>query len=384
MEEITMVKIFICGDIVNYKTEDGLICSESIEKIIKSAEYSICNFEAPIRDSGSPQPKSGPHHSQLRSTVTGLKKQGFDLFCLANNHIMDYGADGLTASIQAAQLVDVETIGAGHNYSEAYMPLIKEIGNMKFGLINACEAQFGVIDYSTPKNQAGYAWINHTEIDEKIKTLKTTCDFVIVLAHAGLEHYDIPQQEWKYRYKQLCDIGADIIVGSHPHVPQGYEQYNNSLIFYSLGNFFFDSKAYANKEDRSYSLLLNFEKGKKADFNTVFHHKEKGKVTLSSKDKQIDIELLNKKLKVEYAQYQDAMSLEVYRKYIRKSLLYSLLPIPYYGNLYDSFKRLVNSLIGRNKIDKDLLSLHLIRNESYLYAARHAMTLISKEKYERR
>ncbi|WNF37357.1 CapA family protein [Bacillaceae bacterium IKA-2] len=376
-----MAKVFICGDIVNYENRDGLVCSKTLSKVISEADYSICNFEAPIDGFGEPQPKSGSHHFQRKSTIGGLKEQGFNLLCMANNHIMDFGSAGLTETIKEANSSGLETIGAGSDFDEAYKPLIKKIDNLKLGIINACEAQFGVIDYFSGPDQAGYAWINHNNIDKQIIELRKKCDYVIVLSHAGLEHYNLPQKEWRRRYKHFCDLGADAIVGSHPHVPQGYEHYNDSLIFYSLGNFYFDSKNYIKKEDRSYSIVLQLEKNKKINFEPVFHHKQDGLVQLSPPDKQIDLNSLNANLNDEYEMLHNAMSLAVYSKKIKSNFIYSILPFPYDGRLKSSLKRIIATLLGRKKIDKDLLALHLLRNEAYYYAAKHALELISKEKY---
>lgn len=379
-----MIKVFICGDIVNYEKDDGLVCSDSLAKIISEADYSICNFEAPVEGVGEPIPKSGPHHYQRKSTLHGLKKQGFDLLCLANNHIMDFGSEGLVATIEEAKTKGLDVIGAGVNFDEAYKPLILSINGVKIGLLNACEAQFGVLDYFTTPSQTGYAWINHREIDNQVIDIKKQCDFVIVLSHAGLEHYQIPQKEWRHRYKQLCDLGADVILGSHPHVPQGYETYKDSIIFYSLGNFYFDSKNYIDKEDRSYSVMLTLEKNKKINFDLVFHHKENSLVQLSPKEKKIDIESLNHKLEIPYEKLHNEMSLQVYNQKVKKVLTYSLLPFPYDGTIKSSLKRLLSRILKRgNKIDKDLLTLHLLRNEAYYYVARHALELISQDKFRR-
>lgn len=275
----------------------------------------------------------------------------------------------------------MDTLGVGRNFSEAYKPLIKKINGLKFGFINACEAQFGVLDYYSGESQAGYAWINHPKIDQQIIELKKKCDFVIVLSHAGLEHYNIPQKEWRHRYQHFCNLGADVVVGSHPHVPQGYEKYNESYIFYSLGNFYFDSKNYIKKEDRSYSIILHFEKGKQIYFEPVFHHKQDGFVQISPTEKQIDLKSLNSKLNNEYKELHDKMSIEIYNKFVKKKLIYSLVPFPYDGNVISSIKTVASIILGRRKKeDKNLLSLHLLRNEAYYYAARHALELISQEK----
>lgn len=376
-----MAHIFICGDIVNYENKDGLVCSQELAGVILSADYSICNFEAPVSGFGKHQPKSGPHHSQRAKTISGLKEQGFNLLLLANNHIMDFGPEGLSATLDAAQKVRLDTIGAGLDDEQAYAPLIREINRLKIGMINACEAQFGVIDHFDRKQQAGYAWINHPQIDKTVLRLKKECDFVIVFSHAGLEHYSIPQKEWRERYKHLCELGADVIVGSHPHVPQGYEIYKKSLIFYSLGNFYFDSTKYKDKEDPSFSLLLKFSQCQTPDFEPVYHYKANGLVQLSPPEKRIDIDTLCTSLGDDYESIHDAMSLEAYEK-IRRNLIFSLMPIPYDGTLKGSLKRLASIVLGRrNKANKTLLQLHLIRNEAYYYAARHALEILARDKH---
>ncbi len=377
-----MTELFICGDIVNYKNDDGLICSEAMSNIISSADFSICNFEAPIEGFGIPIVKSGSHHSQRIETIRGLKKQGFDLLCLANNHIFDYGIDGIIETKSLAVKNNLETIGAGINLEEAYKPLVKEIGGIRLGFINASEAQFGVINYSSKKDDSGYAWINHSKIDNLVIELKRKCDFVIVLPHAGLEHYSIPQIDWRYRYKQLCDLGADLVVASHPHVPQGYEKYKDSLICYSLGNFYFDSKNYIDKRDDSFSLLIKFYDDKTFSFKPIYHHKENFKVVLTTaKERRIDLLDLNILLEKNYNKVHDEMTIEIYKKRLKRNLIYSLVPIPYDGTALTSIKRIINNWLKRTKrTNKNIQALHLIRNETYQNVYKHALELISKGK----
>lgn len=222
-----MVNLFVSGDIVNTSNISGSIIAEDLEKVIKSCDYAVCNFEAPIEGFGAPILKSGSHIKNKKKTIKALKSHGFHLLLLANNHMMDYGAEAMQATKDLALSENLDVVGAGSDFDEAYRPLIKEINGLRFGIINACEAQFGVLDYYQSKTSAGYSWINHNQIDKNILQLKKECDFVLVFSHAGLENYNIPQKEWRERYKHLCDLGADVIVGCHPHVPQGYEQYRN-------------------------------------------------------------------------------------------------------------------------------------------------------------
>ncbi|WP_253644390.1 CapA family protein [Vibrio sp. Y42_MX_L11] len=368
-----MNKIFVCGDIVNYNNADGMILSKEMSDIVESADYSVCNFEAPVAGYGQPIPKSGAIHYQCSETLNGLNKQGFNLALLANNHIMDFGTKGLEATIETASKSGMEVIGAGVNKSQAYEPLIKEINGMKVGIVNACEAQFGVIDHFKRSESSGYAWINHPLIDKNIIRLKNECDFVLVFAHAGLENYKVPQKEWRERYKHLCDLGADAVIGSHPHIAQGYEQYNESMIFYSLGNFYFDGGRWATNENQSYALELILNKGRPISFEPIFHYTFNGKVQLSSEENKVDLEELCELLGDRYDIEHDNMILDSF-PLVRDRLLKSISPFPIGSSLKMTLKEILATLIGRrNHINKDLDAMHFMRNEAYYYVMRHGL-----------
>ena len=370
-----MASVYICGDIVNFNNREGLLCSDPLAEIVADADYAVCNFEAPVSGFGTPQPKSGPHLSQLPETVDGLKEQGFDLLLLANNHIMDYGPEALGATMDRAASAGLECMGAGPDADSAYKPLIKVVKGVKTGMINACEAQFGVIDHFERGHPAGYAWINHQLIDSAVLRLGRECDFVIVFAHAGLEFQNIPQKEWRARYRHLCDLGADVVVGSHPHVPQGYENHGDALIFYSLGNFYFDSKKNPGKEHPSYALRLDLRKGEPPSFQPVYYYKSGNRVHPAPGNKQIDLDGLCAMLGEGYTKAHDEMCLEAYEK-LRARLVTSILPFEYKGSVLKSVKPALASLFGRkSKKNKDLSLLHLLRNEAYYYAVRHALEL---------
>ena len=377
-----MVNLFVCGDIYNKKVQDGNICSNELSKIIIEADYSVCNFEAPVDGCGQPRPNNpGNPINQRKETIDGLKSQGFNLLLLANNHMMDYGADALTATLEKARKNGLETLGAGLNSDTIYKHLIKNINGLKLGMINACEAQFGVHDYYKNKKEPSYAWINHHFIDQAILDLRKKCDFIIIFSHAGLEYYPVPQKEWRERYKHLCDLGADLVIGSHPHVPQGFERHKGSLIFYSLGNFLFHSKSRKDQRDQSFALWLELEKNNPVSFTPVYHFTKDRRVHLAPPEKTIDIEELSSLLRDSYFELHDKMSIETYNS-LRRKLLLCLMPIPFDGNIKSTFSRIKAKIIGRSKkIKKEPLLLHMLRNESYHFAMKHALELLSKEKY---
>lgn len=100
--------IFVCGDVVSSKRIK--VCPELAQLI--SENLSLCNFEAPIAGVGAPTIKAGPHMCQDSQVITDLAELGFDVFCLANNHIFDYGATALQSTIDTITKHNKSYIGA--------------------------------------------------------------------------------------------------------------------------------------------------------------------------------------------------------------------------------------------------------------------------------
>ena len=164
------LKIFACGDIVNQKDNIDFI-SESIKDLIQSADFSICNFEAPIvTEESMPINKTGPHLSQSRNCPKYLKNAGFTHASLANNHIYDYGQSGLIKTIEEFKKNNIEYVGAGLNFKDAYEHSVIENNNIKIALIGACENEFGCL--YEDQNIGGYAWLFHEQLEDKIRELK--------------------------------------------------------------------------------------------------------------------------------------------------------------------------------------------------------------------
>jgi hypothetical protein len=247
-----MCRILFSGDFCS-KLENCDGISTGILDLLQSADYSIVNCKGPPIGNKEKIRKAGPAIYQHEKSISCLRNMGLDLVLSTNNHIMDYGCIGLTKTIDELRKNGLAFIGAGLSRMTAYEPIVIDFNDIKVGIVNGCEAQFGVLDESS-KRECGYAWINHYEIDYQISKLRPHVDVLIVCAHAGLENYELPLYEWRSRYRNLCDLGADYIIACHPHVIQGYEQYGDKRIYYSLGNFYFPS--YSN-EDIGALLILD-------------------------------------------------------------------------------------------------------------------------------
>ena len=218
------------------------VIDRDLRQIIDSAKFNVINFEAPIHSPSKPILKSGPSHSQWEYGPRWLEDNGFNVILLANNHIMDYGADGLLKTINAFK--GAECLGAGI-WKDAYKPTIIEYNDVKIAFLSCTHCEFGVLtDEYDHRDIAkfGSAWINHPTIDKIIVETKAKVDYLILLPHAGVEEVSQPLPEWRDRYKTFVDLGADAVIATHPHIIQSFEIYKEKPIYYSLGNFYFPKK----------------------------------------------------------------------------------------------------------------------------------------------
>lgn len=228
-----MAKLLFVGDVVMTSGENVSV-SPAVRDYIYGHDIRCCNFEgAVIGKSTNVADKIGPSISQSDNAVDNLIQVGFNCFCLANNHIFDYGVEGLEKTEEA--LSGQKVVGASIHKENVYKPLILDISGSVVGIINAAENGFGC--EHERKDGIGYAWIHSENIRANIEQLKIKCDVVIVVSHAGLEKVNYPLPEWRNTYHKLIEYGADMVIAHHPHVVQGWEEYKGKPIFYSLGNF---------------------------------------------------------------------------------------------------------------------------------------------------
>ena len=283
-----MVDIFICGDIINQFSENNFIGPQMMS-IIKDADYSIGNFEGVL-------PYDGMNcfgMVQMPTTLDTLKSAGFKMLLLSNNHIGDYGKRGFSHTLSEIDKMGFDRTGAGFTYEEAYTPLIKEINGVRFGFLNVCEAICCL--FKSPARDFGSAWTGAKILEHIIPDIKKRVDYLIVLPHSGLELYDYPLEHTKELYHHYCDLGADLIVAAHPHVPQGIEKYKGHHIFYSLGNFYFPETVNCNsslKTNQSFSIVLTFGDDRSITYKVIYHKIENLTVEVCEKPEK-DVEVLS-------------------------------------------------------------------------------------------
>lgn len=263
------MRICFCGDFVSQDV-NKIKVDEQLVSLFKSSDYVSLNFEAPIRGYGTPICKSGPCLTQDPNSCSFIKELGINIVQLANNHMMDMGVDGCINTMKSFSS-DIIKIGAG-NKNDSYSPAVISQDGLSLCLISCTHKEFGTLGVDSDINDVGTAWINHTIINKQIIECKKKYDIVIVLPHAGLEDFDVPLPEWISRYHELIDYGADAVIASHPHVPQGWEIYEGKHIFYSLGNFYFKSWSTNHQEPWYKSRIVELDIDSKKQIKIQVHN----------------------------------------------------------------------------------------------------------------
>ncbi len=244
------------------KWDDEELISEEVLSFLHSADHVIANVEGPIAEVPTNTTQSGVQqllHTIDPKAIKVLRKMKADIWNICNNHIMDAGEYGIKSTLNFAKENSVATIGAGMNIHEARKTLILNeaggIGMFGVGYQRACRA--------AGEDKAGcFSWSDLDAIQRAIDDIKKKCRWCIVVAHAGEEFTPLPSPYTRERYHKYLEMGADIVVSHHPHVPMNYETVGDKIIFYSLGNFIFDTDYQRSQFNTEFGLLvkLNFTK----------------------------------------------------------------------------------------------------------------------------
>ncbi len=246
METSERVNLAFVGDIMMGANVDKLLKKHGydypylhISSLLQEADIAAGNMENPITDRGEPVDNKTYVFRTSPEAVPEMVKAGFDLFNLANNHTLDYGLIGMQDTIRLLREAGLYGIGAGMNQEEAYEPAMIEKNGVRVAYIGLTKV-VPTVSWKADKNIPGLAeTYNHTRPIKAIESASEISDMVVVMVHWGLEgetEARIDERELAHRY---IDAGADLVIGSHPHVLQGIESYKGKWIAYSLGNFIF-------------------------------------------------------------------------------------------------------------------------------------------------
>lgn len=206
-------------------------------------DLTIVNLETSVTTGGKKWPNKQFNFRSNPNSIDGMVKSGVEVATLANNHVLDYGYEGLLDTLKTLDSYNIKYTGAGKNKKDAISGIIVEEKGVKIGILAFSRIIPDVKWYAT-KNRAGLVsgydpYVN--EMTKRIAEMKKEADIVILSIHWGVERSTTPRKQEINLAKKAIDSGADIVVGHHPHVLQGIQVYKGKPIFYSLGNFVFNS-----------------------------------------------------------------------------------------------------------------------------------------------
>ena len=258
---------------------------QNVKPLLLDSDLVIANLETPLIDAKNtsrPQFSFSPgnryrnkqgrfqHWSDKTKTVEYLKKYNILNVSLANNHMLDYGVDGLNQTLDALKDAGIRFFGAGANRRQAGKPYTKNIfiGDkmVKLAVISAFEYREGYdkdFSFYAEDRKGGVNRLSISTIRRKIKKLREDHGndvFVAVLPHwGGARNYGWKTGGQTEVGHRLVDAGADIVIGSGPHNFQEIEEYKGRLILYSIGNFMYNTLGnYDNYNVNPFSLAVRF------------------------------------------------------------------------------------------------------------------------------
>ncbi len=220
------------------------------------ADISMVNLENPLTAGGSPVPKMFNFRARP-DYVDILTYGGVDIVTIANNHIYDYGQEGLFDTLEKLSDKNIKFIGAGRNINEARHPVIFYIKGLRIAYFAYYGTHKHSDSYPAKIDSAGTALRQLPIIKEDIEKYRNDVDYIIVNFHWGIEKAEYPEENQVSFAHSVIDYGADIIVGHHPHVLQGIEIYKGKIIAYSLGNFIFGGNSRVTYDTAVLKIVIN-------------------------------------------------------------------------------------------------------------------------------
>jgi hypothetical protein len=245
------VRLMVVGDMMLARGVGDRIATEGtgapfrqVQSILDRADLLIGNLECVISRRGTRQGKLYTFRARPRA-VGALRKAGFDLVGLANNHALDYGRVGLRDTIRYVRDAGIRTMGAGADARAARAPRIVERNGLRIAFLDRADAhldsyEWPGLDWEATASRSGLAYARPRQLKADVKAARKHADIVVVMLHSGREYANGPTRHQRRVIEAAVAGGAALVVSAHPHVLQRGQRDGTSYIAWSLGNFLFD------------------------------------------------------------------------------------------------------------------------------------------------
>ena len=215
--------------------------SEMLERM-QNADLFVINEEFPFSLRGEAMEDKQFTFRADPKYVEIFQELGVDIATVANNHALDFGRDAFLDTLDTLKSAGITCIGGGYHLSEASAPAVQTIKGQTFAIFGATRVSPSATWYASDSQAGLFQTYDATLLNQKIAEAHTEYDHVIVFVHWGIEKNETPEEYQRSLAKGYIDAGADLVVGCHPHVLQGFEYYNDVPIVYSLGNYLFGNR----------------------------------------------------------------------------------------------------------------------------------------------
>jgi poly-gamma-glutamate synthesis protein (capsule biosynthesis protein) len=207
---------------------------QRIRDVVQSADLAFANLEMPLSARARP---TGAFAGRPEF-ADALAWAGFDVVATANNHSFDAEEIGLLDTIEHLDSAGVGHVGTGRDLEDARRPFVVERDGVRFAFLGYAAAVNVGGSFAGP-SRSGVVPLDPSLVEEDIRRVRDQVDHVVVSFHWNIENTKQTHPAARDFAHAVIDAGADVVLGHHPHKPQGVEVYRGKVIFYSLGNVIF-------------------------------------------------------------------------------------------------------------------------------------------------
>ena len=236
------MKTLLLGDVSPTSHNAHLFAAQDIPalfgdmvSIFQNQDFTFANLECALTESENEINKFGPPLKAPKETANVLKSLGVDCCGLSNNHVFDYGIDGMLDTLRALQAAGLGYTGFGKDYEDSRKNYTVEKDGERIAIVAVCEHEYS---YAL-ENRMGSRPYDEYDTIEDIRNAKKDHDRVIVIYHGGKEYCQYPSPRLYKLCHAMARNGADVILCQHSHCIGTYEQYEGCHILYGQGNFHF-------------------------------------------------------------------------------------------------------------------------------------------------
>lgn len=232
------MKMLILGDVVPTYVTDPIFKKQDVKtlfgdtvSLFEGNDVNFVNLECALTECDAAIKKFGPNLKGCIETAEVLASVGVNVCGLSNNHVYDFGREGIVDTLAALSRNGIRYTGYGENYADSRRDLIIEKNGERVAVVAVCEHEYS---YALPDRMGSRPYDEMTFPD--IVKAKAENDCVIVIYHGGKEHCRYPSPRLRKLCQAMAECGADAVICQHSHCIGCYEKYKGCDILYGQGN----------------------------------------------------------------------------------------------------------------------------------------------------